>query len=483
MPSQLVPDIDTTTAQRCMSENPLKICHTPANKVRKEKKLHNLSQCTHLEGVNYNQSFLFVQQRLGRGLAGRSSDQESGEETGKVSLLDNCKAKAEDVCIESIHDLSVDIAKDDNSTKESRKVTGTSDEGVEATSSCTHSHQSGISAGVLLGNSNRTDEQLTELESGKVVSAELITTAKTEALSLPRNQQGYDTKEGEELQENRLSPPREGVVRYTSVGVQTELTPNLPAINGSHQKSGNDCNFKSGDATVSVAPDTEPATFPSHLQGNEEITQGQGEETEPAIVQQENEAMFQNQGYETEPVAHLPHHQQKDEPIFQSREEEIDLATALPEEQVMSESVEEGDNFSLLTCASIGLQTEPTTPARLHTEPPPTIRPSLMLTVFPPASGPLTASVATQCSCPVIPSLLSLKEKSTQTLSATHKDTGMQTVEDDIKSSDGASSIVGYTGEQPAAVSGEVSALQQELESMQNTVIWQALMLKLYTMQ
>ena len=358
--------------------------------------MHNLSRCTHLEGVNYNQSFLFVQQRLGRGLAGTSSDQESGEETGKVSVLDDCKAKAEDVCIESIHDQSVDIAKDDNSTEASRKDSGTSDEGVEATSSCTHSHQSGTSASVLVGNSNRTDEQLTELESGKVVSAELITTAKTEALSLPRNQQGYDTIE---LQENSLSPPREGVVRYTSVGVQTEITPNSPA-------------------------------------------------------------------------------------------------TALPDQQVKSELVEEGDNFSLQTsgtlkCASIGLQTEPITPARLHTEPLPTIRPSTirpspMSTVFPPASGPLTASVATQCSCPVIPSLLSLQEKSTQTLTATHKDTGVQTVEDDIKSSNGARSITGYTGtagEQPAAVSGEVSALQQELESMQNTVIWQALMLKLYTMQ
>lgn len=301
--------------------------------------------------------------------------------------MDDCKAKAKDVCIEGIHDQSVDIAKDNNSTEASRKDSGTSDEGVETTSSCTHSHQSGTSAGV---SSNRTDGQLTELESGKVVSAELITTAKTGPISVPTNQQGY---EGEELQENSLSPQREGVVRYTSVGVQTEITPNSPV-------------------------------------------------------------------------------------------------TALPDQQVTSELVEEGDNFSLQTsgtlrCASIGLQTEPTTPARLHTGPSPTIRPSLMPTVFPPASGPLTASVATQCSCPVIPSLLSLQEKSTQTLSVTHKDTGVQTVEDDIKSSNGARSITGYTGtagEQPAAVSGEVSALQQELESMQNTVIWQALMLKLYTM-
>ena len=100
-----------------------------------------------------------------------------------------------------------------------------------------------------------------------------------------------------------------------------------------------------------------------------------------------------------------------------------------------------------------------------------------------------SASVAVQCSLPV--PLNTCQDRYTQTLNTTCKDTAVQTADTDDDGTNlesDASNDVGSTGEQRSAQcemdtsSDGMSALQNELESMQNTVIWQALMLRLYEM-
>ena len=100
-----------------------------------------------------------------------------------------------------------------------------------------------------------------------------------------------------------------------------------------------------------------------------------------------------------------------------------------------------------------------------------------------------SASVAVQCSLPV--PLSTCQDRYTQTLNTTCKDTAVQTADTDddgMNLENDASNDVGSTGEQRSAQyemdtsSDGMSALRNELESMQNTVIWQALMLRLYEM-
>ena len=136
--------------------------------------------------------------------------------------------------------------------------------------------------------------------------------------------------------------------------------------------------------------------------------------------------------------------------------------------------------------ASVGVQTD------THTELPLTGRPPLVPTVLPPTVGQLSASVAIQCSFPM-PSSLALHNKSTQTLSlsAALVDMAVQTteaVDTDSKLSDDSDEVRStgapeeHSSQHATDVSSEMPALRKELESLQNTVTWQALMLRLYSM-
>ena len=182
----------------------------------------------------------------------------------------------------------------------------------------------------------------------------------------------------------------------------------------------------------------------------------------------------------------------ENEVITHGQGEWTELANVPPLEQTasMRGAVKKGDNLSPQTkgvtkFASVGIQTEPTTPAKpqplpLTPRPPPT-----------PTAGPIHASVAVQCSLPLASSP-SLLEKSTQTLTTTHTDTAVKTTEDGSKScrtgggavinskSMGSSSGAEKDYQLPD-VGREISALRKELESVQNIVIWQALMLRLYS--
>ena len=100
-------------------------------------------------------------------------------------------------------------------------------------------------------------------------------------------------------------------------------------------------------------------------------------------------------------------------------------------------------------------------------------------------------SVAVQCS-PEISSLqmaepLTLEDKSTQTFVPKYTDAAVQTADDttsDETSGSGCTCIStdSTAGSKQTKKADEVFALKRELDSMQNTVIWQALMLRLYQM-
>ena len=98
-------------------------------------------------------------------------------------------------------------------------------------------------------------------------------------------------------------------------------------------------------------------------------------------------------------------------------------------------------------------------------------------------------SVAVQCS-PEISSLqmaepLTLEDKSTQTFVPKYTDAAVQTADDttsDETSGSGCISTDSTAGSKQTKKADEVFALKRELDSMQNTVIWQALMLRLYQM-
>ena len=369
------------------------------------------------------------------------------------------------------------------------------------------------------------------LESDVASASPLPTLSETERAIVASHQLEKKSQgKGEGLEKD---PKREGAVRHASVGVQTESSPGSQALNRDNQLPCNSGNLEYDNVACGSAADTEQTTIPPpstvspHKQNDDgAISQGQGGESETTALllnQMDNETLSQKQQVELQlntvrelitqgqgeeiGLPAVPPSQQVDEAITQGQghestvplENEVithgqgewtKLATVPPLEQTTSMRgvVNKGDNLSkgVMKFASVGVQTEPTTPAKpqplpltLDPRPPPT-----------PTAGPISASVAVQCSLPLASSP-SLLEKSTQTLTTTNKDTAVKTTEGGSKScrTGGAEINSNIMGSSPGAekhyqlpdVGSEIEVLRKELESMQNTVIWQALMLRLYS--
>ena len=488
-----------------------------------------------------------IQPRPKRGLVALP-DKKSYEDAKKTSVMDGCEGQR--VCIESIHEQTVDTAMGEGSSGEHTedKLEANKNDGYGEGIEGFNGHAAIFVNDALLEKANKPNTQHDNdrnLEIDVPASSPTLPTpteAEQHAIAASHQLESSTKLQGvdEGLQKDDPFPQTEGAVKYTSIGVQTGSTPNSQSLNNDSQQPGNCGNVESADVAIStaVSADTEPTTPPMLLavdlqkqRGDEAICRAQGEEFETeaesldhvgnealsqgrrredigllavplvdeAIPQGQgeniehliNDVISQAQGEDVE-LPTLPLHQQVDvelkgerielPAVPQKHDERISCdgpttASRLQQSVSIGGEVEKDtlQTEGALKCVSVGVQTDSTiTPAKPQLVP---------LSPIPPA-GPIFpfASVAVQCSFPLASSSLSLQERSTQTLTATHKDTAVQTREDRNMSGEAINSDMQSTGAgELADARREPSALQKELETVQNTVIWQALMLRLYS--
>ena len=452
-PSQLVPDIDvqSTTAQRCMSENPLKICHTPAHEVSRSTKTLSLGDMVYCIGTHIVCVF---QLRIRK----EPEDKPTEREMPILHCYEEerlCTDEDGIVCDEGV------ISRREGGSDETKSKTKSSTEFKEARTHTT-SQMINSSQNTALNCGGQQVENEPHIESHSETDAVSHTT-NTEPHSAPTHQE-YLAPLGEQdlLQEGDYK--RED----SSLGEQELLE------GGDCKKEDSQQRLVSlGEQELLEGGDYKKEDSQQHLAslGEQELLEGGDCKREDS--QQHLAPLGEQEVLEGGDC---------------KKEDSQQHLASLGEQEL-----EEGD-YKREDCASrsvsIGVQTTPPTkPCQELLVPLVSNTPREVVELTDGQQHKHSASVAVQCSLPV--PLSTCQDRYTQTLNTTCKDTAVQTADTDddgMNLENDASNDVGSTGEQRSAQyemdtsSDGMSALRNELESMQNTVIWQALMLRLYEM-